>query len=222
MQPEPGKPGISGPLYHRQSGKFSPAGLLLMLVAGAVVATVAGAIYGVAMSLLDAVSSGGIYLPGTLGMLLALGVGAAVGFAIGGAGRIGKVRNTPVLIVLTILCVSGAWYFSWVLWFARGGRLDLAPSSVIERLTRGIASGTLEPIWIISEAVLMFIAAVGILTGPMPPLSVNNATDGYSWTRSGRAGHCTSIRPNSANGWNRATRWPSIHSPATRPTVSGR
>ena len=90
--------------YYEQSGAVPILGLLLVLiVAGAM--SVVGVIYTYIV----------VWIPYVYASFLAtFGFGAVVGFAVGFAARLGKIRNTLVVGILGVLAAVPAYYAAWM------------------------------------------------------------------------------------------------------------
>lgn len=103
------------PLY-QHSGKFTPHGLVMMLVAGGASAVVLGAVYGYAVAF-----NPFIYI----NFLATIIAGLAVGWTIGFAAKLGKVRN---LLVCGLVGLVAGLAFEYVQWWATLRFFDADPS----------------------------------------------------------------------------------------------
>src|SRR4051794_22838506 len=103
---------------YKHSGRFTPVGLVLGIIAGVATSVVAAIIY----------AYGDLYIPLIyLNVLLCVVFGAAVGVVSAMAMRFGKVRNIPVALLIVTLVTAVAYYLCWVVWI----------SAVIDRYGQG-------------------------------------------------------------------------------------
>jgi hypothetical protein len=110
--------------YYKHSGKFGLMGPIYMLIFGALGMLVLSAIYGYAI----------YYIPFIyLNFLITLGFGACVGILIGYGGKLGKVRNSGLLLIFGLffglLAEYGGWV-SWVFAFSNQQALALQPLEI--------------------------------------------------------------------------------------------
>lgn len=160
--------------YFRHSGRFTPQGLLLMALAAGGVAPALGVVYGYLVAINPL-----IYVNFLATLCCALGVGFAVGFA----ARLGKVRNWKLTGVFALLGGLALFYAQWwatlraygaptpfdqpaAFWPAALALADSAPWTL-----RGHApgSGVLLTVWSVEAAILVGGAALvgfGSLTDP--------------------------------------------------------
>lgn len=93
--------------YYKHSGKFGLMGPIYMFMIGAVGTLVLSAIYGYAI----------YYIPFIyLNFLITLGFGACVGILVGYGGKLGKVRNSGLLLIFGLIFGILAEYAGWVSW----------------------------------------------------------------------------------------------------------
>lgn len=93
--------------YYKHSGKIGPLGPIYMIVFGVLAALVLGAIYGYAI----------FYIPFIyLNFFITLFFGAIVGYAIGLGGKMGKVRNSSLMLLFGFVLGVIAEYVGWVSW----------------------------------------------------------------------------------------------------------
>lgn len=93
--------------YYEHSGTVGVAGIIYMVLLGAVGAVVLGAIYGYAI----------YYIPLIyLNFIITIGFGWGVGFLVGKGGKAGKVRNSKALLLLGLVLGLFAEYTGWVSW----------------------------------------------------------------------------------------------------------
>jgi hypothetical protein len=100
-------------------------GPIYMLIIGAVCTLVLSAIYGYAI----------FYIPFIyLNLFITLGFGACVGFLVGYGGKIGKVRNSKLLLIFGLIFGIIAEYAGWVSWvfaFSKQEVLVLYPFNIL-------------------------------------------------------------------------------------------
>ena len=115
--------------YYEHSGKFGFMGPAYMLIIGAACTLVLSVIYGYAI----------FYIPFIyLNFLIALGFGALVGMLVGHGGKLGKVRNSPLLLFFGLVFGILAEYTGWVSWvfaFSKQEVLALYPSQILAVVT---------------------------------------------------------------------------------------
>ena len=131
----PGAPrGVGRTLTYAHSGKVTPAGLALALVAGLAAAVPLGFAYGILLGKLTEA-------PAILFPFAALLAGAGVGAAAALAGRAGALRNTPALLAAALPGAVLAVYLQWVAWAGSFGT--------------GFAEAPTFPLWSLSDLRLM-------------------------------------------------------------------
>jgi hypothetical protein len=110
--------------YYEHSGKFGLIGPIYMFIFGAVGTLVLSAIYGYAI----------YYIPFIyLNFLITLGFGACVGILVGYGGKLGKVRNSGLLLIFGLIFGILAEYAGWVSWvfaFSKQQALALHPLDI--------------------------------------------------------------------------------------------
>lgn len=93
--------------YYKHSGKFSPLGIVLMLVFGGIGALISGALYGYIIA----------YCPFIyINFIITIVYGLIVGFCVTQGAKRGKVRNMKVLTLVSFLVGCFAQYVNWVFW----------------------------------------------------------------------------------------------------------
>lgn len=93
--------------YYKHSGGVNPLGVIMVLAMGAVGTIILGLIYSYATC----------YIPFVyLNILLAIGFGLGVGALVGIGGTIGKIRNTFLIGLISVLFGLFAEYCQWVFW----------------------------------------------------------------------------------------------------------
>ena len=93
--------------FYRESGKFSPVGVIGAVAASAVTAAILGFVYAYAI----------YYIPIIyLNFFITLAFGAGVGYVAGFMAKSGKTRNTKVVLLLGLVAGVLALYFQWVFW----------------------------------------------------------------------------------------------------------
>jgi hypothetical protein len=93
--------------YYEHSGSMNMTGPIYMLISGICGSLVLGLIYGFAI----------FYIPFIyLNFFITLGFGLFVGFIVGLGGKLGKVRNSTVLLLFGFLFGIFAEYTGWVSW----------------------------------------------------------------------------------------------------------
>lgn len=114
--------------YYKHSGKIGLAGPIYMLILGALGASILGAIYGYAI----------YYIPIIyLNIFLTLGLGGIVGYIVGFSAKLGKVRNTSIVLFFGFLLGLFAEYVGWVSWIyasSEQSMLLLMPSSILNTI----------------------------------------------------------------------------------------
>ena len=90
--------------YYSHSGKFNPAGLLLMLAAGLVVGPLVGVVYGYAVAF-----NPFIYI----NFLATIIAGGAVGMAVGKMAKPGRVRSLGACAFAGLVAGVGFQYTQW-------------------------------------------------------------------------------------------------------------
>ncbi len=94
-------------MYYSHSGVVGISGILLVILGGSSAAAILGAIYGYAT----------FYIPFIyLNFLLTIGFGFTTGFIVGLSGKLGKIRNNVVMLMMGILFGSLALYCCWTVW----------------------------------------------------------------------------------------------------------
>ncbi|TYQ16705.1 UNVERIFIED_CONTAM: hypothetical protein Cloal_3273 [Acetivibrio alkalicellulosi] len=93
--------------YYKHSGAFSPIGIMIILVTGLIGTSILSTIYGFAS----------LYIPFIyINFLLTAGLGFGTGSLIGFGAKIGKLRNTTILTLLSLIFGIFVLYSSWVIW----------------------------------------------------------------------------------------------------------
>ena len=93
--------------YYKHSGAFSAMGPVTIIAFGTIGTVILGLIYSYATS----------YIPFIyLNILLTLGLGFGVGIVVGIGGKIGKVRNTSIMVLFGVIFGLFAEYVQWVFW----------------------------------------------------------------------------------------------------------
>ncbi|MHC4083760.1 MAG: TFIIB-type zinc ribbon-containing protein [Planctomycetota bacterium] len=112
--------------YFKHSGKFTPAGILLMALFGLGTAVVGGIVYAYAT----------FYIPFVyLNVIMTLLLGAGVGSCVGIAAKLGKVRNLALVALSGLFAGLVAEYIAWVFWIlAASGHeaLVLSPIGILQ------------------------------------------------------------------------------------------
>lgn len=111
--------------YYRHSGEFGMSGLVTMLGVGAVTALVGGAVYGYADAFIPFV-----YVIS----LLAIGLGALLGYVIGLGAKRSKVRSSTAHGIVGGLAGLVALYAAWVAWIhgvSKFEALVLSPAGIV-------------------------------------------------------------------------------------------
>ena len=94
-------------LYYKESGQLGTMGPTLMGIGGLIASLVLGAIYAYAT----------FYIPFIyINFLITLGLGIGLGFVVGKAALIGKVRNQRAVVVFALVAGVLAEFFNWVFW----------------------------------------------------------------------------------------------------------
>ena len=94
-------------LFYKESGRIGVGAIVIMILAGVLVALLLGFVYAYAV----------FYIPFIyLNFILTFFYGAAVGFAVMWAGRVGKARNTLAISIFGVLMGVVAVYTQWVFW----------------------------------------------------------------------------------------------------------
>src|SRR5476651_2594131 len=95
-------------LYYRRSTGFTISGLLLMAIAGLGIAGVLGIPYGYAIYYCPL-----IYVK----FIITASYAAMIGVVVSGAGRVGKVRNLPLILLIALASGVCGEYMAWVGYF---------------------------------------------------------------------------------------------------------
>ncbi len=93
--------------YYQESGAISPVGIITVAGASIVAAALLGAVYGYAIYFIPLV-----YLNFFICLFFGIGVGKVVGMA----GFWGKIRNTKLMMGMSLFAGVLAWYFGWLFW----------------------------------------------------------------------------------------------------------
>jgi len=156
-------------LYYKESGKFSPIGVVTTIGGSALVALVLGAIYAYATWYIPI-----IYLNALLTAALGFGIGLSAGWL----AKAGKIRNTWLMMFLGIVAGLLALYFQWVFWVGiqfkdvEGAGLIWSPFTLWEIIKAIGAEGVwgmgddentvkgfmLWLIWVIEAAIIVIVA----------------------------------------------------------------
>lgn len=91
-------------LHYRHSGRIPPAGLILMPVAGGLTAIALGVIYSFAICYIPIVY---------LNLLLTIGFGMGIGFALAWAARVTQVRSATYGLLAMAVSVAVGYYAAW-------------------------------------------------------------------------------------------------------------
>lgn len=111
--------------YYHPSGKLPAAGIVWMLVFGALGALILGFMYGYAIR----------YMPFIIvSVLITLGYGFFIGALVGQGGKVGKVRNLAALTAFGFLGGLMAEYTAWVFWTYAATRREILPFNPLELL----------------------------------------------------------------------------------------
>ena len=96
--------------HYEHSGKAPLGGILLTLLGGTIAGIVLGAIYGFLIFW-----SPFVYI----NAFITLGFGFGLAVAVGGLGKVGKIRNSTVLTVVALIVAAVAYYVHWSVWVGR-------------------------------------------------------------------------------------------------------
>ena len=104
--------------HYQHSGKAPLGGILMTLIGGALAAILLGAIYG-------------FLIYWSPFVYITFGFGAVLAAAVGGLGKLGRIRNPAVLTVVALLVAALAYYVHWIVWVERmSGVHLLVPGSL--------------------------------------------------------------------------------------------
>jgi len=121
--------------YYKRSGALSFSGLIIMGLLAVPTALILGVAYGLAVYFVPLVK---------ISFLITLAAGAAIGFALGGLGTVGKMRSMGVLFAVSLFAGVLTWYVSWISWiFAMSEyqALIIDPRYLFEVMTVGFHEG---------------------------------------------------------------------------------
>ncbi len=150
--------------HYQHSGKAPLGGILLTMVGGLVAGVALGAIYGFLIYW-----SPFVYI----NAFITIGCGIALGVAVGGLAKIGKIRNPGLVSIVALVVALAAYYVHWSVWAGRmtdaqivaPGALwnfiatinALGPWTIFEWTPTGFA---LWAIWAIEAVVVIGLGAI--------------------------------------------------------------